>query len=82
MFWALHAPQFSMADVTVKVLERVLLVLAGAVIVAKMATVAVGPVGAHIRTARHGCSGERWDVRLVLPCVEQTRHEGAQNETK
>ncbi len=49
-------PQLPVANVAVQVLQRVLLVLTAEVVNAEVFAVAVGPMGAHIWSARHGCS--------------------------
>ena len=56
VFGARGVPQLPVANVAVQVLQRVLLVLAAEMVNAEEFAVAVGPMGAHIWAARHGCS--------------------------
>jgi hypothetical protein len=56
VFGARGVPQLPVADVAVQVLQWVLLVLAAEMVDAEILAVAVGPMGAHIWAARHGCS--------------------------
>ena len=56
VFGARGVPQLPVADVAVQVLQWVLLVLAAEMVNAEILAVAVGPMGAYIWAARHGCS--------------------------
>ena len=78
VFGARGVPQLPVADVAVQVLQRVLLVLAAEMVNAEVFAVAVGPMGAHIRAARHGCSsGTQWkQTGRVITGREADPHKG------